>query len=130
MSSDSSKRLSSRIPPPKALVDDPNIIVVSNKRPIQVYSERVIKKFRLENATELRLVALGAAISTAQRVARFCVSKLKDETGWNISVETESDEYVVINEIPETEFGSGFGIEPAVPVERKINSVSIVLKKL
>ena len=64
------------------LINQPDVVVVSNKRPIQVYSKKILKMVRLQNFRAVKIIGAGGAISTALRVARHCVAALKDDVGW------------------------------------------------
>ena len=116
-----------RIPPPTSLIEDNCTVVISNKRPIHVYSNRVLRLFTKENLPTVRLVALGGAISTAQRVAKHCVKSLKDTAGWTVTFETKAG--TVTKELPVSS-GDGFGEIPNPDTSSAvINSVEITLYK-
>ena len=116
-----------RLPPPKSLTEDDNTVIISNKRPINVYSNRVLRLFTIDNATSVRLVALGGAISTAQRVAKHCVKHLKDTAGWTVTVEAKTGTFT--KSTPATT-GDGFGdVATLDTIQTSVNSVEIVLYK-
>jgi hypothetical protein len=114
--------------PDDSLISQPDVIIVSNKRPIQVYSNKVLKKFRLENFTTVRLVGAGGAVNTALRVARFVVEVLKAEVGWT-AVSEVVNEIPVVLEMPQIipAFGEIPDLNSGVET-RSINQVTVQIR--
>ena len=116
-----------RIPPPRSLIQDPDLVVVSNKRPLQSYSDRIIKMFRLQMKQEVKLTAMGAAIPTALRISRFCAKTVKDDTGWELSSEVIDEGSITVQE---SECKPSFGQPPPDCQSREIKTITICLKRL
>jgi len=114
-------------PPADLLKDEPLTLAVSNKRPVQAYSNRILRLFKIENATSVKLTALGGAIPTAHRIARFCVAQLEEKAGWRFSSEHVMS---TISSTAATLEGDGFGEPPVSPDARRINCVVITITKL
>jgi Alba len=119
-----------RISPPPSLIDgDPFTVVVSNNRPVQAYSSRVLRLFKRDNATTVKLTALGGAIPTAQRIARYCIKNLQDKAGWSLKSESVLSPYTKSS--PNLE-GDGFGQvagDLQEPTYTLINAVVITITR-
>ena len=118
-----------RLAPPTSLIEkDPSTVIVSNKRPVQVYSNRVLRLITRDDLKTVKLTAVGGAIPTALRVARFCTRNLADSAGWVITTESVTTPFTsqAINLD-----GDGFGALPTTqaPTESVINSVLITLTR-
>ena len=119
-----------RIPPPADLVEDEDTIILSNKKPIQVYSERVLKKFMVDKKGTVRIAAIGAAITTAHRVAKFCKERLRTELNWGIETMVEKEGTVVVEERAEGQLGSGFGVVQPPLIQRRVDSIVLALVRV
>ena len=104
------------------IINEPYTVVVSNKRPIQVYSNKVMELFRLEQASQVKIFALGAAIPRALKVARFCIYQLKE------NFNTITSKIIEQSKISITETKTGFGQLP-ISNERFINKIVLHLVK-
>ena len=114
--------------PPDALLEQQDIVVVSNKRPIQVYSNKVTRKFRLENFRSVRIVGAGGAVPTALRIARHVVEALEAETGWT-AISTILDESEISVEKPR-KIGFGQIPDPSLPPDTRVIKQIVVEVKL
>ena len=102
------------------------IVTVSNQRPIQVYSNKVTELFRLHNEQKVQIVAIGGAIPTALRVARFIVRQFKEDPGWKIvsDIIEESKVEMIDREAPKP------GQIPQGPKKRNVNRVVVELVRI
>ena len=109
------------------ILKEPDVVIISNKRPIQVYSNKVLKMIRLQNFRSIKLVAAGGAVSTALRVARHVVATLAAESGQlAVSEIVEQSEIASLtSEIPT--FGSIPDVS-ATPVSRAITQIVVVVR--
>jgi replicative superfamily II helicase len=104
-------------------------VIVSNKRPIQVYSNRAIELFRLKEAEKIQISGLGAAIPTALRVARFVVRSLHKDPGWKWKIVSDviEESKVTVIDKKKPEIGE---IMTELPTGREVNRIVVELVRI
>ncbi len=110
------------------LLTQKNLVVVSNKRPIQIYSARVLKMFRLDDCPVVRIAGAGGAVPTALRVARHCVARLSEELGWKVKSEIVDESEILVQDL--TAVGFGEIAADTGQAERKVKQIIVELSRL
>jgi hypothetical protein len=107
--------------------------MVSNKRSIQIYSDKVLNLFTEKGLPFVEIRALGAAIPTAIRIAQFCVDHLNRTTDFFVTceIETGTQTRMLARGAAKnsTIQGDGFGQLPLPGVPEIVQRVTIYLRK-